>query len=339
MSSPPFAPGIRPRPAVAARTPVPKRLPWTWLERFLVAQSFIPALLFVPGISSGRVVIRMATFFLALGVWFAVVQSGRAGPSSSFSPTTWLKLAVGWLILSIFHWNTTSIPAGVAQATLYIAVFSPAFWAPKVLSSPRQLNRLMTILLICNGVSSVVGLGQVFRPGTFNPPVIPGITGVPEELDDGVGPGLQGPVRPEDHPTLRAGRLPGGAAGGGRCDGPGRPGPRAAADPHVQTAGLPGDGLLRHGGDLLLAGADDLPDGAHLPGRARGYLRASEEFRLRDAARRPRRRDGRGGIVLGHGDVGHGRRRAVPRAGTDVAQRVLRPIRAAPRTSDTRWGR
>jgi len=30
----------------------------------------------------------------------------------------------------------------------------------------------MMILLLCNGLSALVGLGQVFRPGTFNPPVI-----------------------------------------------------------------------------------------------------------------------------------------------------------------------
>ena len=30
-------------------------------------------------------------------------------------------------------------------------------------------------------VSALVGLGQVFRPATFNPPVIPGVTDVPED--------------------------------------------------------------------------------------------------------------------------------------------------------------
>ena len=39
----------------------------------------------------------------------------------------------------------------------------------------------MTILLVCNSISTLVGLGQVFRPGTFNPPVIPSITGAAED--------------------------------------------------------------------------------------------------------------------------------------------------------------
>ena len=136
MSSPPFAPGAMPRPAGARRPAAPRPLPWTWLERFLIIQAFIPALLFVPGISSARTVIRMASFLLALAVWFAIVQSGRARPGGSFPAGFWLKLAAGWLALSVFHWETRSIIAGGAQATRDIAVLSPAFWA-LALSSPH----------------------------------------------------------------------------------------------------------------------------------------------------------------------------------------------------------
>ena len=66
----------------------------------------------------------------------------------------------------------------MAQATLYIAVFSPAFWAPKALGTPSQIGRLMTILLVCNGIVRDRRPGAGLPPGTFNPPVIPGITGV-----------------------------------------------------------------------------------------------------------------------------------------------------------------
>ena len=184
MSSPPFAPGMQPRPASAPRRPAPKpkRLPWTWLERFLVIQSFIPVLLFVPGISAGRVAIRMAVFLVAPITGFVIFQSGRSKEGAgSHTVGLWLKLAAGWIILSIFHWETRSLPAAMAEATLYIAVFSPFFWAPKALAAPGQIGRLMAILLISNGISSLVGLGQVFRPDTFNPPVIPGITGMSED--------------------------------------------------------------------------------------------------------------------------------------------------------------
>jgi hypothetical protein len=183
MSPPPFAPGVPPRPVAAPRpaAPRPKRLRWTWLERFLIALVFIPAFLFVPGIAPVRVLIRMAVFLLPMGIWFAIVQSGRGRAGGALSAGGWLKVVAGWLGLMIVHWGTRSLPAALAQATFYIAVFSPVFWVPKVLASPRQLGRLMTILLVCNAVSSSLGLAQVFRPATFNPPVIPGVTDAPED--------------------------------------------------------------------------------------------------------------------------------------------------------------
>jgi hypothetical protein len=64
-------------------------------------------------------------------------------------------------------------------------VFSPAFWAASALKSSKQLGRLMTIMLICNGLSALVGLGQVFRPQTFNPPFIPGVTDSTVDVGEG----------------------------------------------------------------------------------------------------------------------------------------------------------
>jgi hypothetical protein len=183
MSSPPYAPGPRPRPAAARPVaPKKKRVRWGVLEWFLVAQTFIPALLFVPGVSAGRVMIRVAVFLLAIIAWAAIAWSGRprAG-EDSFAPGFCMKLVSGWLLLSLFHWDTNSPVSGLAQVLLYVAVLSPAFWVPRLLSSPGQISRLMTILLVCNGISALVGLGQVFRPATFNPPVIPGVTDAAEE--------------------------------------------------------------------------------------------------------------------------------------------------------------
>jgi hypothetical protein len=182
MSTPPYAPGAHPWPAPAPRRPAPKprpaRVPWTWLERFLVIQSALPALLFIPGMSASRIFVRMSVFLLPLFAWSSLVRSGRMRPGAeTFPATAWLKLATGWLLLMILHPGTRSPVAGLGQALFYISVFSPAFWAPGALASPRQLGRVMTILLLTNGFSSALGLAQVFRPGTFNPPVIAGVTG------------------------------------------------------------------------------------------------------------------------------------------------------------------
>ena len=56
---------------------------------------------------------------------------------------------------------------------LYTAILCPAFWAGPALSDPRQIGRLLKIMFVCNALGAAVGLGQVYRPDVFNPPVIP----------------------------------------------------------------------------------------------------------------------------------------------------------------------
>lgn len=177
MTSYPSPPGIVPRRGQAPRPAAPKRTRWGWLEWFLVVQLLMPGLLFIPGMSAIRVVTRVGVFMLPLLCWAMIVRSGRSrSGADSFPANLWLKLVIGLLSLLILHWDTNSPQAGLAHAMFYIAVISPAFWAPRVIESPGQIGRMMMILLACNGLSAVVGLGQVFRPTTFNPPVIPGVT-------------------------------------------------------------------------------------------------------------------------------------------------------------------
>jgi hypothetical protein len=167
---PPSA-SAQPRPASKAK---PK---WGWLEWFLIAQTFLPALLFIPGISAVRTPIRMAAYGVGLFAWIMVLRSGVRRPGAeSFSPNMWLKLASGWLLLSIFNPSTNNFIAGFAHAMFYISILSPAFWTHSTVIDSKQIGRVMVILFLCNGLSAIVGLGQVFRPETFNPPVIPGLT-------------------------------------------------------------------------------------------------------------------------------------------------------------------
>jgi hypothetical protein len=166
------APG-RPRPNRPAARPA-RRPAWGWLEWFVLSQTIFPALMFVPGLSAIRTPLRMAAYAMAPVAWFMVARSGRrrAG-SDSFPARPWLLATSAWLVLSILHPNSYSLVASTAQAALYISVLSPAFWAPTALTATVQLRRLMLVLFLCNAASAVVGIGQVFRPQTFNPPVIP----------------------------------------------------------------------------------------------------------------------------------------------------------------------
>jgi hypothetical protein len=168
-------------PPHPSRKPVPRRLaprvriPWTWLEWFVVSQTVLPALLFVPGVSMARTPVRVAAYLVAPVAWFMIAwRGGTPGAVSgkSFPARPWLLGCIAWLILSIFHPNVYSLLTACAQVALYVAVLSPAFWAPQALGEPRQLGRVLGLLFLCNALSAAVGVAQVFRPDTFNPPVI-----------------------------------------------------------------------------------------------------------------------------------------------------------------------
>jgi hypothetical protein len=152
----------------------PRASGWGWLEVFVLSQTVLPALLFVPGLSAGRTPIRIAAYAIAPLAWFFVARRERRRPGSdSFPARPWLLCSAAWIGLSVLHPNSYSIVAAAAQAGLYLAVISPAFWAPAALTSKPQLGRVMALLFLCSALSALVGVAQVFRPETFNPPVIP----------------------------------------------------------------------------------------------------------------------------------------------------------------------
>jgi hypothetical protein len=138
-------------------------------EWFAVAQTAVPALLFLPGSQALRLPIRVGVYALALlglGLWW-LRRSARA---SAHPAERWLWSAVIWLGIMIFHPLTSSLSGGVAQTALYVAVFAAVFWAPPLVDGRRGLIRILAILLICNGVNAVVGVLQVYDPDRFMPP-------------------------------------------------------------------------------------------------------------------------------------------------------------------------
>ena len=81
-----------------------------------------------------------------------------------------LMLIIAYLLVMIASPETNTLRAGMAQTMLYVAVMAPVFWAPLLVRSKRQLQRIMAILLICNGANAVVGVLQVKFPDTFDTP-------------------------------------------------------------------------------------------------------------------------------------------------------------------------
>ena len=111
-------------------------------EWFVVAQTLIPALLYVPGAQAFRLPIRVASYTIALvgfGLWWFKRGGHRSLPHPS---ERWLILAVAYLALMLFHPLTNGLLAGAAQVMLYVAIFCAVFWAPAYVERPRQLVRI-----------------------------------------------------------------------------------------------------------------------------------------------------------------------------------------------------
>jgi hypothetical protein len=139
------------------------------LEWFAVSQTALPALLYLPGNQSFRTYIRAAAFLisiLAFAYWFF---GNRPRFPVRHPAQPWLLGALCILGAMMAHPDTDSALAGVGQTALYFAVFCPIFWVPAFVATRRTLVRVLAILLICNGINSVVGVLQVYDADRWMP--------------------------------------------------------------------------------------------------------------------------------------------------------------------------
>lgn len=144
-------------------------LPQGFLEWFVVSQTALPALLYLPGSQAYRLPLRIGAYGIAL-IGFMLWWFNRNAQNDDQHPAhRWLGLALLYLTLMIFHPLTSGLLAGVAQTLLYASIFLPVFWAPAFVTEPRQLVRLLAIMLVCNGINSMVGVLQVYDPDRFMP--------------------------------------------------------------------------------------------------------------------------------------------------------------------------
>lgn len=142
-------------------------MPWNFAEWFVVSQTFLPAILFLPGTQPFRVPIRMACYGITL---VALVYFWRNKTNLGPHPAVkWLTLSIAYLGLMMLHPTTNSVASGLAQIGIYLAVLAPVIWAPKLVESPARLERILWLLLICNGLSSIVGVLQVYDPDRWMP--------------------------------------------------------------------------------------------------------------------------------------------------------------------------
>jgi hypothetical protein len=165
-----------PKPAAAAvpgtqpiANGVESTVPWGIAEYFIIAQTAIPAVLYLPGTQPFRFSLRVASFAVSLVMllWLGMTTD-RSRTSHPSQP--WLIAVLALVGAMILHPQTSSTLAGLATLALYAAVIAPFFWAPSLVKGPDHLARLMALLLVCNGINSVVGVLQVYNPERWMPP-------------------------------------------------------------------------------------------------------------------------------------------------------------------------
>jgi hypothetical protein len=155
---------VAPRSAAA---PVTARIPWGFAEIFVISQTALPALLYLPGTQVARLPIRFSAFGISLiaFAWYQLYPSPI--PRSRMQP--WLVAVLSLLVLMLFHPQTATLTAGLAQIGVYLAVVAPLFWAPHFVKSPEHLARLFWILMLCSGVNAAIGVLQVYDPVRWLP--------------------------------------------------------------------------------------------------------------------------------------------------------------------------
>jgi hypothetical protein len=146
------------------------REPWGLAELFVISQTALPAILFLPGTQAIRLPLRVGAFLISLGLllWWYFKRSG-ADADARHPAQPWVLAALGVLGLMLFHPQSTTLTGGVAQIGLYVCVFAPLLWAPALVRTPTRLRRVMALLLICNGLNALVGVLQVYDPQRWLP--------------------------------------------------------------------------------------------------------------------------------------------------------------------------
>lgn len=144
------------------------RIPWGFGEIFVISQTALPALLFLPGMQGIRTPIRASVFLISLVafLWWLGQSSARVPASKAQS---WIIAIMALLAVMLFHPLTPSLEGGIASLAVYLAVMGPLFWAPAFVRSPEQLARILWLLLLCSGCNSIVGVLQVYDPARWLP--------------------------------------------------------------------------------------------------------------------------------------------------------------------------
>jgi hypothetical protein len=152
----------------AAETTSTGHVPWGFAELFVISQTALPAMLYLPGTQAMRLPLRFSAFAISLAAFGWWYLQGDDEPRHH-PAYPWVVGTMALLGIMLFHPTTASLVGGLAHMMVYVAVIAPFFWAPTFVRTPEQLARLLGLLLICSGINSAVGVLQVYDPGRWMP--------------------------------------------------------------------------------------------------------------------------------------------------------------------------
>lgn len=157
----------RPLPYAALRPARKAAAPFPWVPAFVVFQLVCQLVLVFGDLGWARMGVRMAAFGGSLALLLALRGRGSAHPAAL---PAWLALGV--LAVCVFHPGGAGLLGGVAQVGLYAAVLAPLFWVARLRGvGLATLRRTALILWAFHTFSAGLGVLQVYRPATFQPPV------------------------------------------------------------------------------------------------------------------------------------------------------------------------
>jgi hypothetical protein len=151
------------------REPVPVAAPSARLDLLTVVVCLFflsPALLFLPGAQPYRSLIRAIPYVSSLGMIFWFVGSRRLGPIPL--EFALVGLALGVMLVNLLR-PESHTGAGLAQCVFQLSIAAPVFWAGNLVTTQKQLGRLLGLIFLISAASVLTGLLQVYDPQTFMP--------------------------------------------------------------------------------------------------------------------------------------------------------------------------
>jgi hypothetical protein len=142
-----------------------KRRGVPWIILFSLTQIICQLALLLDLGSSIRMFARVAAFSTSLLLLVLLPKTNKLRHPAYYAALIALLI----VIISIFNPATDSFLAGIAHATLYVAIIAPLFWVPRLPFDLKAFRLLLFLLLCFHALSATVGVLQVYFPGRLQP--------------------------------------------------------------------------------------------------------------------------------------------------------------------------